>query len=122
MVLSGIDIRCLMRGIVYFYMAIKSLEEYLAKKALLESELDQERLRLIESVVDEIRECISIFGISREDIFPSKEKTKNPRRAKYFDPVTGKTWAGVGKEPRWIRGRDRKEFELGSCKDDDTQP
>ncbi|WP_410721810.1 MULTISPECIES: H-NS family nucleoid-associated regulatory protein [Burkholderia] len=32
------------------------------------------------------------------------------RKAKYFDPVTGSTWSGVGREPHWIKGRDKRKF------------
>ncbi|MGN5476311.1 H-NS histone family protein [Cupriavidus basilensis] len=26
--------------------------------------------------------------------------------AKYMDPVTGKTWTGRGRRPRWLEGRE----------------
>jgi len=31
---------------------------------------------------------------------------------KYRDPATGVTWSGRGKEPTWIRGKDRRKFEI----------
>ena len=32
--------------------------------------------------------------------------------AKFRDPETGKTWAGRGREPVWIKGKDREEFKV----------
>ncbi|WP_390885660.1 H-NS family nucleoid-associated regulatory protein [Burkholderia territorii] len=31
---------------------------------------------------------------------------------RYFDPVSGAIWSGRGREPHWIRGKDRRQFEL----------
>ena len=32
--------------------------------------------------------------------------------AKYRDPVTGQTWTGRGKAPKWIDGKDRNQFVI----------
>ena len=32
--------------------------------------------------------------------------------AKFRDPETGKTWSGRGREPVWIKGKDREEFKI----------
>jgi DNA-binding protein H-NS len=32
--------------------------------------------------------------------------------AKFRDPETGKTWSGRGREPTWIKGKDREEFKI----------
>ena len=32
--------------------------------------------------------------------------------AKFRDPETGKTWSGRGREPVWIKGKDREEFRI----------
>lgn len=31
---------------------------------------------------------------------------------KYRDPETGKTWAGRGKYPRWMAGKDKEAFRI----------
>jgi len=33
---------------------------------------------------------------------------------KYIDPVSGKTWTGRGKAPKWIDGKDRAPFLIAS--------
>ncbi len=31
---------------------------------------------------------------------------------KFRDPETGKTWSGRGREPTWIKGKNREEFKI----------
>jgi DNA-binding protein H-NS len=92
---------------------MESYREYLRKRMQLERDLDQERLQIIEDVIREIQECVALLGITQADIFGKDRRPKRRRKARYFDPVTGKTWSGVGREPLWIKGRDRREFEIG---------
>jgi len=89
-----------------------SYREYLRKRMQLERDLDQERLRIIEDVIREIQECVSLLGITQADIFGKDARHKQRRKAKYFDPATGKTWSGLGREPLWIKGRNRADFEI----------
>ncbi|MGV0962247.1 MAG: H-NS family nucleoid-associated regulatory protein [Limnohabitans sp.] len=37
---------------------------------------------------------------------------KNPVAHNYRDPVTGQTWTGRGKTPKWIEGKDRTQFVI----------
>jgi DNA-binding protein H-NS len=32
--------------------------------------------------------------------------------AKFRDPETGKTWSGRGREPTWIKGKNREDFKM----------
>ena len=32
--------------------------------------------------------------------------------AKFRDPETGKTWSGRGREPTWIKGKNREKFKI----------
>ena len=61
-----------------------------------------------------VRELCAEHRIAGADLAPSASKGK-PRVTgavppKYRDPVTGQTWTGRGKEPVWIRGKDRAAF------------
>lgn len=91
---------------------MESYREYLHRKMQLERDLDRERLRILQVVIKEVKECVALFGITEADIFGKDADQKRRRKAKYCDPVTGKTWSGVGKEPLWIKGRSRKDFEI----------
>ncbi|WP_321966797.1 H-NS family nucleoid-associated regulatory protein [Burkholderia cepacia] len=52
------------------------------------------------------------MGITQDDIFQRKGGRTRKRRAVCFDPVTGQTWSGAGREPLWIKGRNRDDFLL----------
>ncbi|WP_321966741.1 H-NS histone family protein [Burkholderia cepacia] len=85
-------------------------ESFMEKKALLEEQLERERLAISETVLLEVRRCIEEFGFTYKDVFPAGAAGARKRRAKYFDPRTGQTWCGVGREPAWLRGQDRDRF------------
>ncbi|WP_185731926.1 H-NS histone family protein [Burkholderia stagnalis] len=98
---------------------MESWKEYLDLKAKLEHQLELERCRLFESVVAEIVACVEVFGITEREIFKSERAdTRKRRKAKYFDPTTGRTWSGVGREPLWIKGKDRSAFVLNEPESD----
>jgi len=42
------------------------------------------------------------------------ESTGNKVAPKYRDPVSGNTWTGRGKAPKWIEGKDRAPFLIAS--------
>ncbi|WP_231616425.1 MULTISPECIES: H-NS histone family protein [Burkholderia] len=97
---------------------MENYRQYLKVRARLEEQLKIERDKVIHSIVAEIRDCVRIFGLAVADIFPdeamrdSSTRRMKRRPAKYFDPVSGATWSGVGREPIWIRGRNREEFSI----------
>ncbi len=85
-------------------------KSFMEKKALLEEQLQRERLAISEVVLLEVRRCIEEFGFTHNEVFPAGATGLRKRRAKYFDPRTGRTWSGVGREPAWLRGQDRNRF------------
>lgn len=89
---------------------IDSYHEYLNKKKKFDEELTRERQRLLIIAIAEIKSCVDLLGINKEDIFPSDPIKITKRKAKYYDPTTGKTWSGVGREPTWMRGRNKRDF------------
>ena len=67
--------------------------------------------------VAEVRALIAKYDLTEKDVFPAGRRGARGRRAsagkvppKYRDPVTGQTWTGRGKAPRWIDGKDRTQF------------
>ena len=86
-------------------------KSFMEKKALLEEQLERERLAISEAVLLEVRRCIEEFGFTHKEVFPAGAiGSGRKRRPKYFDPRTGQTWSGVGREPVWLRGQDRDRF------------
>ncbi|WP_230684300.1 H-NS family nucleoid-associated regulatory protein [Burkholderia cepacia] len=94
---------------------LDSYRQYLDTKSKLESRIAEERRIAMEAILLEIKYCVREFGFVPEDIFTVdvlRQATK--RRPRYFDPVSGATWSGVGRAPEWIRDKDRKQFEISS--------
>lgn len=104
---------------------------YLSEKEKIENEiqklkqearvlLEQHRGPALESILSAMRE----YDISPEDVTAAyRSATKTTRRSgttqkvppKYRDSVTGQTWTGRGRTPRWLtaaeeQGRHRDEF------------
>lgn len=76
--------------------------------------LESERARRLEkgAALERIRALIAEY-----DIQPSELGIVRPRRedataspAKYHDPLTGATWTGRGRVPRWLVGKDREQY------------
>ena len=68
-----------------------------------------------QAVIDQIVEVVTNYKISVEDLVEALGGLKIKRKGvkaklKYQDPVTGATWSGRGKEPSWIKDKDRKSF------------
>lgn len=92
---------------------MKSFDIFKERVADLKARLEDEKKYAASAIVEEMRICIREFGIKPEDIFSAEELRKSRSRSpKYYDPVSGSTWSGVGREPLWIRGKDRSLFEL----------
>ncbi|UEP23079.1 H-NS histone family protein [Burkholderia ambifaria] len=85
--------------------------KYFAKRMYIEAELEEERRAIRDQVLTDLRACVKEFRFSVEDVFPDGAPKKK-RLPKYYDPVTGATWSGNGKEPVWLRGKDRAQYLL----------
>jgi len=97
----------------------KSLKQVLDQIAKLEKEAATLRSKEVGGVVARIREAISHYGLTPEELFgsspkkragakgapgrkPPAKKPKTARAAKYKDEA-GNTWSGMGKRPNWFR-------------------
>ncbi|MBN3778135.1 H-NS histone family protein [Burkholderia sp. Ac-20345] len=64
---------------------------------------------LAESGVD-MRRLLDALQV--EPRVPEPVRPRMPVKPKYWDPVTGATWAGRGKTPRWLVGKDWAEYRI----------
>lgn len=92
-----------------------TVAKLLEERAALERRISEARAREYCSVVAEVRQKIKEFGIPLSAVRAAFDTHVAPaarRRAepKYRDPITGKTWSGRGKPPRWIAGKSRDDF------------
>lgn len=95
---------------------MSSYADLLKQREELEKQIEAARQTEIKDAVMKVRELVNRFGLSVTDVFPG-EKTraaKAPSKvaAKYRDPMSGATWTGRGKAPKWIDGKDRQQFAL----------
>ena len=82
------------------------------------AELDKQIIETIaaerSAAITSVRSVVAKFKLTPADIFsvkrgPSPNKGK-PAPAKYRDPETGKTWAGRGLAPKWLKDKDLVDY------------
>jgi DNA-binding protein H-NS len=94
-------------------------EELQAKAAeiLAQAEIvkQEEKLQAIEAC----KAMIASYGVTAKDLGLDKTvKAKTGPKAgqkvvaKYRDPLSGATWSGRGKTPKWINGADRSQYAI----------
>ncbi|MHB1666969.1 MAG: H-NS histone family protein [Thiomonas sp.] len=78
--------------------------ELQAQIAALTAQADAARRAELASVVAEIKQKMADYGITLEDLGGKRAGSHKgrPVAAKYRHPLTGQTWAGRGKRPRWL--------------------
>ncbi|HEX3381858.1 MAG TPA: H-NS histone family protein [Paraburkholderia sp.] len=92
-----------------------------AQIAKLQAQAEEARRTEIDNVVADIRQKIAEYGLTAQDLgFAVAAKRgrppkKAPLPAKYQDPKSGNTWSGRGKPPKWIVGKNRERFLIGSA-------
>jgi DNA-binding protein H-NS len=89
-------------------------QELLRQRDALELQIKEARKQEKTDAVKRVRQMIANHGLTQRDVFPSSRRaragTGNKVPPKYRDPVSGSTWTGRGKAPRWIAGQDRTRF------------
>ncbi|KVL27716.1 MULTISPECIES: H-NS histone family protein [unclassified Burkholderia] len=83
-----------------------------ARKSAPKEKVNENKFSCRKKVLAEILKAVVEFQFTLDELFPDIRKRK--ARPRYFDPVSGATWSGRGREPHWIRGKDRRKFELDS--------
>jgi DNA-binding protein H-NS len=97
---------------------LKTYPELLAELTQLNEQIERAKGVERNTALDEIREKMSLYGISVSDLakrLHSKAERANAGTAaapKYRNPEDGTTWSGRGKPPHWIAGKDRASFQI----------
>jgi len=94
-------------------------EELQAKIADLQAQAEIVKREEKEQAIGMARTMISAYGITAKDLGLDKApkvktgpKPGNKVAPKYRNPLTGETWSGRGKTPRWINGFDRSQYAI----------
>jgi DNA-binding protein H-NS len=98
-------------------LANLSIEELQERHRIVERQISEKKAAQHQAIIDQIVEVVHNYNIPTEELFralgarPPKRKV-GPAKPQYRDPETGSTWSGRGKEPAWIRGKDRAKFRI----------
>lgn len=87
-----------------------SLKELQSKLDSVNEQIDAEWARLRQEALTTAKALVERYEITAGEMFdvPAKRAVA----AKYQDPATGQTWTGRGKEPAWIRRKNRELFKI----------
>ena len=93
----------------------KSVEELVAERDRIDAEVKAKQNALKTSVIEQIKTVVNTYDITTEELVEALGGLKSKRKGikakpKYKDPATGVIWSGRGKEPAWIKGKDRDQF------------
>lgn len=93
---------------------MSNIAELIAQKEQIEQQIKELRKGQRQEAITKAREIIAAHDLSVDDVFTRAAKapagTRRKAAPKYLDPITGNTWTGRGRAPRWLDGKDASEF------------
>ena len=91
-----------------------TLAELKAQKEALEQQIAEAMKNERKDAIAQVRNLVAAFELTEKEVFAKTgaRKASSPVAAKYKDKVTGKTWSGRGREPKWLVGKNRDDFAI----------
>jgi len=95
-----------------------TLNELMKQKMALEIQIAQALSEGKSKAIAEASALIRDFELTEQDVFGGAKRARaaNAKKGtvapKYKDPMTGATWTGRGKTPKWLDGKDRSQFAI----------
>ena len=95
-----------------------TVAELIKQKQALEAQIAEVQKAEKSNAIAQVKALISDFQLNEQDIFGSAKRARASNTKggvvapKYKDPMTGATWTGRGKAPKWIDGKDRAQFVI----------
>ena len=92
-----------------------TVAQLLAQKAALEAQIEAARKAENADAIAKVKALVAEHGLTQQDIFGGSKRGRKGSgivAAKYKDPISGATWSGRGKAPRWIEGKDRSQYAV----------
>lgn len=87
-------------------------KELIAQRDALDQHIENVRQTESKEALAKVKELISTYGFTAQQVFPWQPAAKKKAPAKYYDPESGASWSGRGKPPKWIEGKDRGQYEV----------
>jgi DNA-binding protein H-NS len=91
---------------------MSTYQEYTAKIAELQQLAEAARKNEIAGAKAQIATIMKEYGLTVEDLGGAKAqavKARIPVAAKYRNDVTGETWTGRGRSPKWLEGKEKDQ-------------
>ena len=93
-----------------------TLAQLQAQKAALEAQIEAAKKAQAAEGIAKAKAIIAEYSLTKDDVFGASakrgRKASSSVAPKYKDPISGATWSGRGRAPKWIEGQDRSKFEL----------
>jgi DNA-binding protein H-NS len=92
-----------------------TIAQLLAQKAALEAQIEAARKAENSEAIAKVKALVAEHGLTQQDIFGGAKRGRKASglvAPKYKDPISGATWTGRGKAPKWIDGKDRVQFAI----------
>ena len=93
---------------------MSNIAELIAQKEQIEQQIKELRKNQRQEAIAKACAIITEFDLSIGEVFTKGAKvaagTRRKAAPKYRDPLSGKTWTGRGRPPRWLDGKDASEF------------
>lgn len=88
--------------------------EYMQQITELQKKAEEARLKETAGAKAQIVEIMRQYGLTVSDLETPKvpKKASEKVAAKYKDPVSGNTWSGRGRVPRWLDGKNKEDFKI----------
>lgn len=90
-----------------YHSAIQQIRE-------LQEHADALHAKAIERARGMVKAIMDTAGLTPDDLQKFDKPARKPATALYRDPDTGKLWSGQGREPLWIRGKNRDDFRFNA--------
>lgn len=87
--------------------------DYQKQIAELQAKAEEARRNEVAGARAQIQSIMREYGLTLADISGSTKPPKAERKPveiKYKDEATGLTWTGRGRAPKWLEGKDKKQF------------
>lgn len=93
-----------------------TVAQLLAQKVALDAQIEAAQKAHVAEGIAKVKAIIAEYSLTKDDVFdPSAKrgrKASGSVEPKYKDPISGATWSGRGKAPKWIEGKDRAQFAI----------
>ncbi len=92
-----------------------TVAQLLAQKAALDAQIEAARKAENADAIAKVKSLVAEHGLTQQDIFGGAKRGRKASGSvapKYKDPISGATWSGRGKAPKWIESQDRSQFTV----------